>query len=99
MNAIRLQFSELLASAEQAGFEIVDGGGLPVNEPLLRGLEEDNLMAAHARVSLRSVSRDRERAVIADVAVGEQSYRVVGSPRHREELENLLRGVADESYE
>lgn len=94
MTRVRLQFAELLASAEQAGFEIVDAGGLPVNEPMLRSLEEDNIMAEDVRVSLREASRDRERAVIADVAVGEQSFLLVGSPRHREELENLLRGTA-----
>ncbi len=94
-----LQFSELLDTVRRGGFELVDAGLMPVNEPFEMAAEDDNLMAEQVHVTFRDVVPDERRTVLADVQAGEEIFYVMGSARAQGELENLLRGVPAEHAE
>jgi hypothetical protein len=61
-------------------------------------LEDDGVWNEIARVDLREVPRDADRAVVADVSVGDQRFLVVGDGRNAEELGELLRGTNRTPY-
>jgi hypothetical protein len=91
----RLLFFELLELTMGLGYDLLDEAGEPVDETLLSALEDDNLMAAEVEVLFREPPFHGDPAIVADVQVGEQVFRISGSSRDLEDLRNGLRDVAE----
>ncbi len=89
-----MQFAELMDTVRTAGYDIVDGDGLPVNEEMLATLEEENLEAKQVDIIKKSPPQDVERAIVADVHVSDQVFHIVGNPRHVDELATYLSGIS-----
>ncbi len=99
MTTPALQFSEFLETARRAGFEVVDAGQMPVNEPFQAAVEDDNLMSKQVYVTFRDALPDARRTILANLQVGEETFSVMGDARMQGDLKNLLRAIPAEPNE
>lgn len=90
-----LRFAELVATAQNAGFEVLDGRGLPLTAPMYQSLEDDNLMEEPAHVTFHEPEMAGERGAVADVQVGQQVFQIHGDWSRAGELRLALTGEAD----
>ena len=89
-----MDFGDLLEIVRDSGFDVVDANGLPIGEEMENLLDDDNLLGEPVHVNFRTDVRERERAIVADIQVGEEIYYLVGHPRNVEELRTRLGGEA-----
>ena len=87
-----MPFSDMIATIRGAGFDVVDASGMVVTEQHQGFLEDDNLMHEPARLAFRRRDDDRDRGIVADVAVGQQIFNVHGEWSRTEELRHLVDG-------
>lgn len=93
MDSTALQFSELIATARLAGFELFDARGLPVDEEHQAYLEDENLAAEPAQITFLSPSGPETRGEVAVVTVRQQQFILRGEWRRVGQLQHLLGGA------
>jgi hypothetical protein len=88
----RLGFDEIVDSAEQLGFDVVDTGGQPVSRTMFPSIEHDNLRNSMVRVTFREEFKDDDddHIVVADLDVQDYVFHIVGSPRRLDDLRSSL---------
>ncbi len=91
-----MPFSDMIATIRGAGFDVVDASGMVVTEQHQGYLEDDNLMHEPAHLAFRQRRGERERGIVADVAVGQQIFNVHGAWSRTEELRHLVDGRASD---
>ncbi|MBD3237981.1 MAG: hypothetical protein GF330_14880 [Candidatus Eisenbacteria bacterium] len=89
-----MEFTELVTTARLAGFEVLDGNGLPVTEEALVALEDENIGAEQVRLEFHEAITQERHAIVADVHVRDQIYHLAGDPRGVEELKLSVGGSA-----
>jgi hypothetical protein len=82
----------MIATIRGAGFDVVDASGMVVTEQHQGYLEDDNLMHEPAHLAFRRRVDDRDRGIVADIAVGQQIFNVHGEWSRAEELRHLVEG-------
>jgi len=87
-----MDFGELLSAAGAAGFEVVDANGLPVVEEMEEYIDDTSAQPIH--IVFREDVRESERAIVADIHVGEEIYHLVGDPHNVEEFRTTIGGIA-----
>jgi len=95
---MEMQFSELLATIQGAGYDVFDARGLPVDQEHQPYLEDENLMSKRARIEFRSPRVGESRGTVADVAVGQHLFQVRGEWHGVQELRHVVDGhrIADD---
>jgi hypothetical protein len=94
-----LRFAELVATAQNAGFDVLDARGLPVTATMYEALEDDNLMEEPAHVVFHEAEMAGERGAVADVQVGQQVFQIHGDWSRAGELRLALTGQTDSRRE
>lgn len=87
-----LPFVDLVATVRNAGFDVLDSAGMPLTEQHQAFLEDQNLMQEPARLVLRRPDSERARGIVADVAVGQQLFRIRGDWTGVDDLVHLVEG-------
>lgn len=95
---MKMQFSELLATIQGAGYDVFDARGLPVDRGRQPYLEDENLMSKRARIEFRRPRDGESRGTVADVAVGRRLFQVRGEWHSVQDLRHLVddRGSFDD---
>jgi hypothetical protein len=97
-----MTLDQLIASAQGAGFQVVEPDGMPINLPeredarferdVPQGdpeVADQDLLHQRVRVEFRELP-DQGTGVVADVEVGGRQYRIVGDARNAAAFRRVL---------